>query len=87
MGVSPKVQPIYAGFQKPLGYTVLMGLPPKVQTIYIGAHKTLGYIAIMGVSPKEHPIYAGSQKNAGLHCTKMIWKYGQIRLLCSLCPD
>ena len=64
-----------------------MGLLPKVQTIYIGSHKTLGYIAIMGVSPKVQPIYAGSQNNAGLHCTKMIWKYGQITLLCSLYAD
>jgi len=46
MGVPPKVQPIYAGFQKNLGYTALMGVPPKVQPIYIGSPKTLGYTVL-----------------------------------------
>ena len=62
MGVSPKVQPIYIGSHKTLGYTVLMGVSPKVQPIYIGSHKTLGYTVLMGVSPKEEPMYLRSQK-------------------------
>ena len=37
MGVSPKVQPIYIGSHKTLGYTVLMGVSPKVQPIYAGS--------------------------------------------------
>ena len=46
MGVPPKVQPIYIGSHKTLGYTALMGVPPKVQPIYAGFQKNLGYTAL-----------------------------------------